>query len=231
MNYLNVQNKIQFIQISRLYLLYGMIITIVFSRLNLNGLCIILFTLTWLIEGGFKYKWSLLKKDNLFIAYALYFLIQFAGLAQSENIYSGWKGVESKLGYLVLPMVFCSTSFLNISMRRKVMLVFSLAITLAALYCLAIAAIQYFGTGDNIFFFLSSAGKPNIASCHLFFRIYFHCSCFSHIRRGLFALVCEKPAYLHKLDHFFAFLFISIIIKNGFAPGHFIFTLFIFPLW
>ena len=112
MNYLKVLNKIQFIQISRPYLLYGIIITIVFSRLNLNGLCIILFTLAWLLEGGFKYKLTLLKKDKLFIAYALYFLIQFAGLAQSENIYTGWKGVESKLGYLVLPMVFCSTSFL-----------------------------------------------------------------------------------------------------------------------
>jgi O-antigen ligase len=148
-----------------------MVITIVFSRLNLNGLCIILFTLTWLIEGGFKYKWSLLKKDKLFIAYALYFLIQFAGLAQSENIYTGWKGVESKLGYLVLPMVFCSTSFLNISMRRKVMWVFSLAITLAALYCLAVAGIEYFETGDNAFFFYHQLVSP-ISHHAIYFSVY-----------------------------------------------------------
>src|ERR1700710_232896 len=113
MRYLKMTNKIQFLRFFRLYLLYGMVITIIFSRLNLNSYCLILFTLTWLIEGQFKIKWTLLKNNKLFIAYALYFLIQFTGMAQSENLYNGWKGVEDKLGFLFLPMVFCSTPILN----------------------------------------------------------------------------------------------------------------------
>ena len=111
MHYLKMVNKIQFLQIFRLYMIYGMLITIVFSLLNLNSYCTLLFTLAWLLEGKFKSKWAILKRDKLFIAYALYFLIQFAGMTQSENLYSGWLGVEDKLGFLMLPMVFCSSPF------------------------------------------------------------------------------------------------------------------------
>src|SRR5664279_4588384 len=132
-------NKIQLLRFFKMYLLYGMVITIIFSRLNLNSYCLILFTLAWLIEGQFKTKWALLKEDKLVIAYMLYFLIQFTGMAQSANLYNGWKGVEDKLGFLFLPMVFCSAPFLNIKMRRNVMLVWSLSVTLASIYCLAIA--------------------------------------------------------------------------------------------
>jgi O-antigen ligase len=171
MHQLKMVNKIQFLQAVRLYLLYGMVITIVFSLLNLNSYCILLFTLAWLIEGKFKSKWTLLKRDKLFIAYALYFLIHFVGMTQSENIYSGWLGVEDKLGFLLLPVVFCSTPFLNITMRRKVMLVFSLAITLAAIYCLAIAGIQYFDTGDSVFFFYHQLVSP-ISQHAVYFSVF-----------------------------------------------------------
>jgi O-antigen ligase len=171
MHYLKMVNKIQFLQKFKLYLLYGMIITIVFSRLNLNSLCMILFTLAWLVEGKLKNKWALLKKDKLFIAYAFYFLIQFVGMTQSENIYSGWLGVEDKLGFLMLPMVFCSTPFLNINMRGKIMLALSLAITIAAIYCLAIASIQYFDTGNSVFFFYHQLVSP-ISQHAVYFSVY-----------------------------------------------------------
>jgi O-antigen ligase len=171
MHYLKKINKSQFLQICRLYLLYGMIITIVFSRLNLNSLCMILFTLAWLVEGGFKNKWAILKKDKLFIAYALYFLIQFIGLAQTQNTHSGWAGVENKLGFLLLPIVFCSTPFLNIAMRRKIMLVFCFAITVAAIYCLTIVSIQYFNTGNSDVFFYHHLVSP-ISHHAVYFSVY-----------------------------------------------------------
>jgi O-antigen ligase len=171
MRYLKMINKIQFLRFCRMYLLYGMVITIIFSRLNLNSFCLILFTLAWLIEGQFKSKWALLKKDKLFIAYALYFLIQFTGMAQSKNLYSGWIGVEDKLGFLFLPMVFCSTPFLKINMRRNIMLVLSCSITLAAIYCLAMAGIQYFNTGNTSFFFYHQLVSP-ISHHAVYFSVY-----------------------------------------------------------
>ncbi|MEO8764201.1 MAG: O-antigen ligase family protein [Ginsengibacter sp.] len=166
-----ITGKVQFLQIVRRYLLYGMIITIIFSRLNVNSLCMILFTLTWIIEGNFKDKWRLLKNDKLFIAYGLYFLVQFVGMTQSDNLYSGWLGVEDKLGFLMLPMVFCSTPFLDVAMRRKVMTLFSISITIAAIYCLVIAGIQYSGTGNNEFFFYHQLVSP-ISQHAVYFSVY-----------------------------------------------------------
>lgn len=171
MHYLKTVNKLQVLRRFQLYLLYGMVITIVFSRLNLNSLCMLLFTLAWLLQGKLKNKWAFLKRDKLFIAYALYFLIQFAGMTQSENLYSGWLGVEDKLAFLMLPMVFCSSPFLNIAMRRKTMLVLSLAITLAAIYCLTIAGIQYFNTGNSIFFFYHQLVSP-LSHHAIYFSVY-----------------------------------------------------------
>jgi O-antigen ligase len=153
MPYLQTTNRTVFLSQVKMYLLYGMLITIIFSRLNLNSLCFLLFTLAWLAEGKFKSKWALLKIDKLFIAYSLYFLIQFTGMGQSENIYSGWKGVEDKLAFLLLPLVFCSTPFLDTTGRRKIMLVLCGAVTVAGIYCLIMAAIHYFNTGDTSFFF------------------------------------------------------------------------------
>ncbi len=131
----------------------------------------ILFTFSWLIEGKFKSKWALLKKDKLFIAYSCYFLIQFAGLFQSENIYEAWDKIENKMGFLLLPIVFCSTSFLNTVMRRKVMLFFSLVTTVAAIYCLAIVSIQYANTGNSMVFFYHQLVGP-ISHHAVYFSVY-----------------------------------------------------------
>ena len=171
MAYSKMINKIQFLASFRMYLLYGMVITIIFSWLNLNSYCLILFTLAWLVEGQFKSKWALLKKDKLFLAYTLYFLIQFTGMAQSENLYNGWKGVEDKLGFLFLPVVFCSTPFLNINMRRNIMLVLSLSVTFAAIYCLAMACLEYSNTGNTSFFFYHQLVSP-ISHHAVYFSVY-----------------------------------------------------------
>jgi O-antigen ligase len=71
----------------------------------------------------------------------------------------------------LLPMVFCSTSFLNIIKRRKAMLILSLTITLAAIYCLAIVSIQYFNTGNNDVFFYHPLVSP-ISQHAVYFSVY-----------------------------------------------------------
>jgi len=209
MHYLKTINKTQFLQSLRLYLLYGVIITIVFSRLNLNSLCVLLFTLTWLIEGRFKSKWALLKRDKLFIAYALYFLIQFVGISQSENMYSGWLGVEDKLDFLMLPAVFCSAPILNITMRRKIMLVFSFAITLAAIYCITIAGIEYFDTGNIVFFFYHQLVSP-ISQHAVYFSVYtFIAFVFLVLEAASLPwLLKNRPIYISWLIFLLFFLFL-----------------------
>ena len=157
-----------------------------------------------------------------------YFLIQFAGLCQSENIYSAWDKVENKMGFFLLPIVFCSTSFLNTVMRRKVMLFFSFVTTVAAIYCLAIVSIRYFNTGNSTVFFYHQLVSP-ISHHAVYFSVYtFIVVVFLILEGRYFAITCKKPVVLHKLDHLFVFLFVSAIIKNGFIRDGILPVLFIF---
>ena len=141
----------------KFFLLSAIVVTIVFSRLNLNSNCIVLLSAIWLFERDFKTKIALLKKDKLFIAYVLYLVVQIAGTAMSDDIKSGWKEVESKLGFLAMPLIFCSGSFTDGNLRRRLMYVLSISLTLAAIYCMGAASIRYFVTSDDTVFFLSSA--------------------------------------------------------------------------
>ena len=144
----------------KFYLLCGIVITIVFSRLNLNSTCILLLTALWLIERDFKNKLTLLKKDKLFITYVLYLIVQIAGTALSDDIKIGWKEIESKLGFLALPLIFCSGSFTDGVLRRKLMFVFSISMTLAGFFCIGAAAIRYFVMSDETVFFYHQLVSP-----------------------------------------------------------------------
>ena len=144
----------------KFFLLCATVITIVLSRLNLNSICIVLLTATWLAEGDYKNKLNLLRKDKLFIAYVLYLVLQIAGTTLSDDIKVGWKEIESKLGFLAIPLIFCSESFTDINLRRRLMFVFSISLTLAAGYCLGAAALRYFVSSDETVFFYHQLVSP-----------------------------------------------------------------------
>ena len=141
-------------------LLCGIAITIVLSRLNLNSNCIVLLTALWLIEGDFKNKLTRLKNDKLFIAFVLYLVVQIAGTALSDDFKTGWKEIESKAGFVVLPLIFCSGSFTDGNLRRRLMFVFSITLTLAACFCMSAAAIRYFLISDETVFFYHQLVSP-----------------------------------------------------------------------
>ena len=153
MHYTEIQNR--FLSHIRLFLISGIVVTIVLSWLNLNSTFIILLAVTWLTEGDFRNKLKLLKKDFLFLAYLAYVVLQFVGLFKSDNLYYGYKELESKLGFLVLPLVFCSTSVLSHAFRTKVMYVLSLTVTVVGLYCLVIAGFHFLFHEKNadVFFY------------------------------------------------------------------------------
>src|SRR5215210_2347066 len=106
------QDKMTILLKINLYLLYAIVFSIVFSKLNLNSFVIILFFLSWLLEGRYKQKWQKLRTDKIFIAYSMYFILQVFGLFYTSDLLTGWKHVESKAGFLVLPLILCSNRFL-----------------------------------------------------------------------------------------------------------------------
>ncbi|PWT78925.1 MAG: hypothetical protein C5B59_00810 [Bacteroidetes bacterium] len=147
----NFKNKLL---LWKAFLLCGILATIILSLLVLNSIFIMLLLATWFFEGGLKEKWTLLRNDKLFLAYAIYFFVQFfLAMLNNHGFYQGWCAIEGKLALLVLPIIFCSSSFVSDQLRRKVMVVITLLLTAASLYCLVTNLIQFGKTGEKDLFF------------------------------------------------------------------------------
>ena len=185
MRYIKDLNKSGLLTSIRFYLICLMVVTILISLLNLNSNCIVLFVAIWAVEGDFKNKWKLLKKDKLFLVSILYLLVQLAGIAKADSLLQGWKEAESKLGFFVLPLVFCSTTFFTTIMRRKVMTVLSVTVTLVALYCLGTALYHFSYTGNREVFFYHQLVSPVLHHA-IYFSVY--------IFIAIIFIVLEKPS-------------------------------------
>jgi len=145
-----------FISASRIYVLYAFLTSIIFSLLVPNSICIIVLFAGWLFEGDQKQKWNRLKKDWLFLAYAIYFFVQARGIFTAKDFYTGWCAVEGKLGLLIIPIIFCSSNFVTENMRKKLMTALGVLLTIASIYCISINTVLYMRTGDTGLFFYHS---------------------------------------------------------------------------
>ncbi|MBA2611799.1 MAG: O-antigen ligase family protein [Bacteroidetes bacterium] len=67
----------------------------------------------WIIEGGFKNKFSLLRKNKFFWIISSLFLLHLVGMLYTQDIDSGLTDIRIKLPLLFLPMLFFSTKPLN----------------------------------------------------------------------------------------------------------------------
>jgi O-antigen ligase len=153
------------------WLICATLVCIIFSLLISCSICIILLTATWFFEGDLLKKWNMLRKDVLFSAYSLYFLTQLLGILYAQDIIIGWKNVESKLGFLILPIIFCSSDFVTENIGRKIMLVTTITLTLASLYCFGIAIIEFGHTHDRSVFFYHRLVNP-IDQHAVYFSVY-----------------------------------------------------------
>ena len=171
MLYENAGKKNDRLTLIKTWLICATLVCIIFSLLVPCSICIILLTAAWFYEGGLLKKWNMLRKDALFIAYSLYFFTQLLGILYATDIITGWKNVESKLGFLVLPVIFCSSDFVSENVRRKIMMVTAIGLTVASLYCFANAAIQFQHDHDRSVFFYHNLLKP-IDQHAVYFSVY-----------------------------------------------------------
>jgi O-antigen ligase len=176
MHYLSKQNSAFLLDKLKLYLLWGIGVTIAFSLLNLNSILIVSLSAAWLLEifvleGSLTQRWNLLRKDRLFIAYFFYFLVEAAGIFYATDLFAGWKNFESKLGFLALPVVFCSTPSANRVISGKVLTGFSLSITAASIYCLVVVISKYFQVHDTNLFFYHDLVSP-VAHHAIYFSVF-----------------------------------------------------------
>ena len=153
------------------WLICAILVCIIFSLLVPCSICIIFLTGVWFFEGNLRKKWRLLRKDNLFVAYSLYFLTQLAGIFYANDIVTGWKNVETKLGFLVLPLIFCSSDFVNSRIRRWILTTTCITLTIASLYCFLNAILQYSHDHDGSDFFYHKLLHP-IDQHAVYFSVY-----------------------------------------------------------
>lgn len=144
----------------RLVVLSGIAVTILFSLLAINSIFIIALSALWLFSANFREKFRRLGRDPLFWAYAVIFLVNLLGILYAPDKMAGWKNAESKLGFLILPLIFCSTGPIPISLKSRVMAIFSIGVTFASLLCLVIAAFRYNSTHNAKWFFYHDLVDP-----------------------------------------------------------------------
>src|SRR5690349_24497751 len=119
----------------KVILLCGLLVTITFSKLNLNSICIILLLVVWLAEGKFKEKMLLLKSNFLFIAFTIFTVLHFTSILYSPSFEAGWKHAETKAGFLIIPLILCSGGIATAD-RKRILLFFSFSVSVAAIICL-----------------------------------------------------------------------------------------------
>lgn len=140
-----------------LFLYMAFLASIVFSFRAISsisiGLILItsLFRYTRIIGSHFPQK----ALTFFLIGCCLLFLIQCIALTYTHNIWSGIHLLERDSGLIFIPLaVFCSNSFLTIGRYRKLSFYFAGILCIGALYCIVIAAVNYFsGLTASVFFY------------------------------------------------------------------------------
>ena len=171
MHYENAEKENDRFASIKTWLVCAILVCIIFSLLVPCSIGIILLTGIWVFEGDLRRKWFILKNDPLFIGYSLYFLTQLAGIVYAQDIVIGWKNVETKLGFLVLPMIFCSSNFVEDQARKNIMTVTSVTLTVASLYCFAIAYNHFLHDHNRSDFFYHQLLDP-IDQHAVYFSVY-----------------------------------------------------------
>ncbi|MCB0642893.1 MAG: O-antigen ligase family protein [Phaeodactylibacter sp.] len=105
-----------------------------------------------LLEGQWRQKLNGLKRRVpllFFVFYALFLI----GLSYSSNTVSALSSLETKLPFLVCPLLFFSRPPLDSGAYRRLLDAFILGCLSAALFCLAWAGGVYVQTGASTFFY------------------------------------------------------------------------------
>lgn len=151
-------------------------------------LLMVLWTLTWLLEGDFSGKLQRLKEYKLSWLFISLYLLYLAGLIYSSNIAYGLKDVETKLSLIIAPLVLFTSRYSQRLQTGIVLRTFVAGCFAAAILCFTHAAWLYYdeyakaasgeigGQYYNVNFFLASFLSvflhPSYLSLYLCFSLF-----------------------------------------------------------
>jgi O-antigen ligase len=138
----------------------------------MRQLFIIFLVLNWLVEGDFRNKFRIIGRSKAVLLFIGFYLLHLLGLLYTSNMDSGLFDVQMKMTLLIFPLIYV-TRPIN---RRELYGVFYSLIAggiVASLIMLATAAVIYFNSGQNKFFYeeFSFLIHPSYLSMYLNFAI------------------------------------------------------------
>jgi hypothetical protein len=140
-----------------------LVISLPLSRFLLSISQFIL-VLNWMAEGRFTEKWKIMiKKSYLFIFISI-FLLYVIGYMVSDNHNLALIKVKNVLPLLVLPVILATSPPISSKWYRRLLLIFSVAVWLAALICI----IHFFLKGNT---FVGDPRKISVLIGHTCFAL------------------------------------------------------------
>jgi hypothetical protein len=92
----------------------------------------------WLLEGNFKNKWDLLKKNKIALILMSLYAIHLIGLWNTSNFEFALKDLKTKVPILVFPFLMCTSKALDRKQVNQVLFLLWLATLVSTFFSLAI---------------------------------------------------------------------------------------------
>jgi O-antigen ligase len=188
------------------YLLILIAVSLPFT-VRLNSFFVILLAINWLIEGGYKLKFSRLQSNTLAKLSIGFYLFHIIGLAYTSDLQPGLSDVETKLSLFVFPLIISSTQLLTKQQFEYLLKWFVAACLLAITICFGHAFYQYFVNHTTEYFYYHAlSGAIEIHAIYLAMYLNFSIGILIYFlsRRG------NKMPVQHRLMYLAFILFFSI---------------------
>lgn len=105
---------------------------------------VILLTLTWALQGNWKERWIYSKGKFALKCLLLFFAAYLIGLTYSNDLYEGWKSIEGKLSFLIIPLVFLVCIPFTRKQYRNLLLFFIVGCVFSSFYHLSLSVYDYY---------------------------------------------------------------------------------------
>lgn len=137
-----------------LYLLLAVIATTLLSWFLVNSLLILLLVGCRLWDG--RAPFMAVRKafsSPLFLAFFTLFLLEVSGFFHTHDPHLVWMHVQQKATLVAIPFVISAGRFADGADFRRLLWSYCLLLTALSCWCLSVAVVNYFHTGDTQVFF------------------------------------------------------------------------------
>lgn len=150
------------------------VVTLPFS-VRLNSYSIILLSLSWIQGVTVQKKWretiNKIRGDKFVLTCIALYLLHVIGLSYSDNIRQGFSELEKKAGFVIFPIILCTSSFVNKKTVSRILACFVCACFVGAVICLVNAMYRYLN-GDSSYLFYHKLSSAIGFSHAVYFSFY-----------------------------------------------------------